>query len=159
MLYRLPNHTTPNNTIKSVFLCKCSCGTEKAVCSNDLRSGRTVSCGCYNAETIRNKSRTHGMRNTKAYSTWYGIKTRCFNSNCDRFKDYGGRGITMCEEWKNDFVAFYNYVSQLPNSFRKGYSIDRIDNNKNYEPGNIKFSTAHEQNTNTRRNKQNGVSG
>lgn len=150
---RLENHITPSGATKSMYLCRCVCGNTKKIAYQDLTSGKVKSCGCFNVESAKERFTTHGMTHTKAYRTWYGIKTRCFNSNSPRYKDYGGRGITMCKEWANSFEAFYDYTSMLPNSFKVGYSVDRIDNDGNYEPGNIKFSTPHEQNINTRRRK------
>ena len=155
---RVEDHVTCGGQKKTMYLCKCSCGNMKVIQSASLRNGRTKSCGCINSEKLKARRTTHGMRKTKAYSTWAGIKTRCFNYKSERFKDYGGRGITMCDEWKNDFQSFYDYVSQIPHFGEEGYSIDRIDNDGNYEPGNIKFSTAAEQNINQRRSKH-GVKG
>lgn len=88
---------------------------------------------------------THGMRKTKIYKTWVNMKARCYYEKDKRYKDYGLRGIAVCEEWKNDFMAFYNHVSQLENYGVDGYTLDRIDNNGNYEPGNVKWSTIYEQ--------------
>ena len=150
---RVDEHVTSGGQKKTMYLCKCSCGNTKVIQSNSLRSGRTKSCGCFNSEKSKSRRTTHGMRNTKAYSTWAGIKNRCFNAHTERYKDYGGRGITMCDEWKNNFKSFFDYVSKLPHCFEEGYSIDRIDNDGNYEPENIKFSTAAEQNKNQRRSK------
>ena len=90
------------------------------------------------------------MSNEKIYRTWQGMKQRCFQQTHKSFKHYGGRGITVCEEWKNSFQAFYEYVSQLPHFGEKGYSIDRINNEGNYEPGNVKWSTQKEQISNRR---------
>ena len=84
------------------------------------------------------------------------MKNRCFNPKSLKYKDYGGRGITVCEEWRNDFIKYYEYVSKLPHFNEKGYSIDRINDNGNYEPGNVRWATAKEQANNTRRNKTNG---
>lgn len=151
VIKRVENHITPNGSAKAMYLCKCLCGNSKIVGAQDLKNGKTTSCGCYNSEATRNRFKTHGMRKTKAYSTWAGIKTRCFNKKSSRYKDYGGRGITMCEKWAEDFIAFYEYASKLPHAFEEGYSIDRINNDGNYEPNNIKFSTPHEQNLNRRR--------
>ena len=153
VLKRVEDHITPNGSKKVVYLCQCSCGAQKAVRSNSLLTGRTVSCGCYNVENSRSRFTTHGLRKSKAYSTWCGIKTRCLNPNGTAYKNYGGRGIKICEEWADSFITFYEYASKLPHAFEDGYSIDRIDNSGNYEPGNIRFATPHEQSMNTRRNR------
>lgn len=92
------------------------------------------------------------MSKSRIYRIWAGIKTRCFNLNYLGYKDYGGRGIKMFEGWIHDFQSFYEYVSKLENFGKEGYSLDRIDNNGNYEPGNLRWATKKEQQRNTRRN-------
>jgi len=92
----------------------------------------------------------HGLTNHPTYSVWSSIKTRCYNPKSDNYERYGGRGITMCDEWKNNPLAFSEHVSMLENYGRTGYSIDRICNDGNYEPGNLKWSTRHGQQTNQR---------
>lgn len=92
----------------------------------------------------------HGMRDTKVYSSWYSMKSRCYNKNQLCYKNYGGRGITICEEWRNSFIAYYEFVSKLLNYGVDGYTLDRIDNNGNYEPSNVKYSTDSEQANNRR---------
>mgnify|MGYP007112382901 CR=1 FL=1 len=139
-----------------LWTCKCDCGNVVLVPSGYLP--RKKSCGCLVSETASrtastgNNRRTHGMKGTKIYHVWEVIKYRCLNENNSQWKNYGGRGITICDEWKNDFKTFYDYVSELPHYGEEGYSIDRIDNDGNYEPGNCKWSTRLEQNTNKRNN-------
>ena len=92
-----------------------------------------------------------GRKGTRLYSIYRGMMTRCYNSNTPSYKRYGARGITMCDEWKNDFSKFHNYVITLPNYGEPGYtSIDRIDNNGGYKPGNIRWATSVMQNNNKR---------
>lgn len=142
--------------------CRCECGTEVIVPSGYLTSGRKQSCGCLAKEIASataktgNNRRTHGMKHTKLYSVWNTMKYRCFNENSKQFKDWGGRGITVCDEWKNDFQAFYDYVSKLPHFGEAGYSLDRINNDGNYEPNNVRWATRIEQNKN-RRSVKNGI--
>lgn len=139
-----------------LWKCKCDCGNEVVVPSGKLTSGRKRSCGCLQTETASkiassgNNRRTHGMKRTKIYSIWNTMKFRCFNENAPNFNNYGGRGITVCDEWKDDFQSFYDYVSKLPHFGEDGYSLDRINNDGNYEPGNVKWSTRTEQNRNRR---------
>ena len=92
------------------------------------------------------------MSGTKAYKTWIHIKERCYNRNIERYNNYGGRGIKVCPRWKDDFQAFYDDVSKLPHFEEEGYSLDRIDVNGHYEPGNVRWATTREQLNNTTRN-------
>jgi hypothetical protein len=139
-----------------LWLCKCDCGNTVIVPSGDLRTPRKRSCGCLQKEVASligrtgNNRRTHGMKGTKIYHVWDSIKYRCLNPNYRQWKDYGGRGVTICDEWAKSFEAFYDYVSKLPNYRGKGYSIDRINNDGNYEPGNVRWATRIEQNRNRR---------
>ena len=94
--------------------------------------------------------RTHGMSNTTIYRKWHDIKRRCSDSRQPSYKNYGGRGIEMCEEWKNDFAKFYEYVSSLPNFNKPEYTLDRINNDGNYEPGNVRWATRLQQSRNRR---------
>lgn len=90
------------------------------------------------------------MKSSKIYGVWQGIKYRCNNPNCSNFKNYGARGISISPLWEHDFQAFYDYVSALPHYGEEGYSIDRIDNDGNYEPGNVRWATKSQQGENTR---------
>lgn len=139
--------------------CKCDCGNEKIVIGDELRKGNTKSCGCYAKETaketalkyISGKNKTHGKTGTLIYKEWSGMKRRCFNAHDKSFCNYGGRGITVCDRWRDSFEAFYDDVSILPHFGEKGYSLDRIDNDGNYEPNNIRWATAKQQANNRRR--------
>ncbi len=144
-------YISPKGQIQSMWLCKCDCGSIKAIRGYSLKNGLTKSCGCLVAEESRKANTKHGLRNTKFYGEWAAMKCRCFNKNFKNYKDYGGRGITVCEEWKNSFQTFYDYVSQLPHFNEKGYSLDRINNDGNYEPDNVRWATATQQNYNQRR--------
>lgn len=140
------------------YICRCDCGSiSKPINGMSLRRGETKSCGCYAREKAIEKlplahdgARKHGFGGTRIYQTFQDMKQRCFNPHNKFFKDYGGRGITVCTEWKDDFPAFLNHVSALPHFNEKGYSIDRINNDGNYEPGNVRWATAHEQMMNRR---------
>lgn len=135
-----------------IWECKCKCGNTCNITGKSLRSKGKKSCGCINRELliVRNKNNaTHGMSGTKAYNTWARMKQRCEDINYHGYKDYGGRGISVYDKWSKDFTEFYKYMGDPPS---KKYSIDRIDNDSNYEPGNVKWSTSTEQCNNRRGN-------
>lgn len=127
--------------------CQCDCGTIKIIEGRDLLTGHTQSCGCFMREVNSKLRETHNMKHASEYTIWRGIKDRCFRIKNKHYKDYGGRGISMYEGWRHDFLAFYNYVGPRP----KGKSIDRIDNNMGYFPGNVRWATAKQQMNNTRK--------
>ena len=126
------------------WVCLCNCGRRVIVRQDKLISGHTKSCGCLSRERVS----THGGSSTNLYTRWRGMKSRCLNPNHKHYKDYGGRGISICNEWKNDFAAFEKWA--LANGYRKDLSIDRIDNDKGYSPDNCRWATWHEQRTNQR---------
>lgn len=143
---------SPNRKGKTVcWICKCDCGNiTHPIKGTNLRNGTTKSCGCFVSVKTKEKSLVHGMCGTRIYQIWDNMNQRCRNPNRLEFKNYGGRGITVCEEWKNDFQAFYDYVSQLPHYGEEGYSLDRINNDGNYEPNNVRWATKKEQANNRR---------
>ena len=140
---------------KSVrWICRCECGTVRSVMRCNLRhrdpSRRSTSCGCYCREAASLSSTKHGLRNLPTYGEWEGAKQRCYNPKNISYKNYGARGIEMCAEWRKSFEAFYNYVSALPHFGEPGRSLDRIDNEGDYEPGNVRWATRSEQGYNKR---------
>jgi hypothetical protein len=134
-----------------VWRCICDCGKEILISSDCLRSGRTKSCGCLGISIRREIATKHGCstryKKTREYSTWSSMIQRCTNQKHKSYKNYGGRGIKICDEWRNSFSNFLAYLKSN-NMFPRpiGFSIDRINNDGNYESGNIKWSTPTEQN-------------
>lgn len=150
VLERAKERRTPSGTPKIYWVCKCDCGTIKEVAGLKLKSGNTRSCGCYNKETRKTAAKKHGLSDHRIYWIHSGMKDRCNNPNNSSFKDYGGRGIKVCDEWQNDFMSFYNW--SMKNGYSEELSIDRIDVNGNYEPSNCRWSTFEEQGFNKRNN-------
>lgn len=136
-------------TGRSYWLCSCECGNIVEVNCNQLKQGKTKSCGCYHLEQVSKAHVKHEKRNTKLYSVFASMKQRCYNKNNTRYKHYGGRGIKICDEWLNDFMTFYDWA--MNNGYKEGLSIDRIDNNKGYSPNNCHWVT-NKENVNNRRN-------
>lgn len=136
------------NAGKTHWLCKCECGTVKEVRGAGLRQGKAQSCGCIHSEMLRDRNRTHGGKGTRAYVIWQSMKQRCSNRRHENFKDYGGRGITVCERWVNSFENFLADMGEPPT----GLTLDRYpDTDGNYEPGNCRWADAFQQARNTRK--------
>ena len=129
-----------------MWKCLCSCGKTKDISRDSLLSNRVKSCGCLRAEKTKERKFKHGLRNTPLYRTWSNIKTRCYNPKNDTYKYYGEKGVTMCSEWKKDFLNFYMW--SLENGYKEGLTIDRINSNGNYEPSNCRWVTATQQQNN-----------
>jgi len=130
--------------------CRCSCGKVVLVRGNHLRTGRTVSCGCYRNEWPSINKTTHGAKPrsgpSKAYMSWVGMKARCFNPNNSRWKYYGGRGITVCDRW----LSFENFLADMGER-PKGLTLERLDNNAGYSPTNCVWASYFVQRHNRRR--------
>lgn len=123
------------------WLCKCECGNEKYIRKNELVRGKIRSCGCNHY--------THITENRKLIKVLVGMKQRCYNPNVPYYKNYGGRGIKICEEWLNDSKKFYEWAEN--NGYKEGLTIDRINVDGDYEPTNCRWATYKEQNNNKRK--------
>lgn len=138
----------PGRAGKTVWRCRCDCGNERSVTATTLKRGQTMSCGCLRPSLIAESRRTHGMRKSPEYRNWLRMRERCEDEKCPAFLDYGGRGIRVCERWQ-DFALFFADVGPRPSP---RHSLDRIDNDRGYEPGNVRWATAKEQQRNRRNN-------
>lgn len=145
---------------RAKWLCKCSCGTVRIVSSNSLFQG-SRSCGCVQREAaaetgktlhLRRRKfpspvKTHGLSKTPEYRAWSQMIQRCINKNIRNYEDYGGRGIKVCQEWMESFQKFYEHIGPRPSS---KHSLDRKNNDGNYEPGNVRWATGRQQMNNSR---------
>ena len=131
----------------SLWLCRCDCGNERIVKGGNLKRGRTKSCGCLKRQLVAERSTTHGGNGTLEYTSFKHAKTRCTNPNSKNFHDYGGRGIKFLF---NNFEEFFADIGPRPG---KEYSLDRINNEGNYEPGNCRWATMKIQSRNKRTNR------
>lgn len=138
---------------QTAWLCKCDCGNEKIVTGSNLKLGHAQSCGCLWKEVVpeknKEKNTRHGETHTKLHRTWVNMRYRCNNPNCWQYKDYGGRGISVCEDWEL-YEAFRDWA--IASGYSDDLSIDRIDVDGNYEPSNCRWVGMKTQSNNTRRN-------
>lgn len=132
-----------------VWDCTCDCGSKVKSYSNNMRSGSAISCGCYQKERVSESHTKHGMSLSLEYKIYIGIKDRCLNHKNSRYMSYGGRGITICDEWLGE-TGFERFIYDMGKKPFKGASIDRIDNNSGYYNGNCRWADSVTQSHNTR---------
>lgn len=143
---------------RTYAVCICDCGKEATVKVRYLHTGVTTSCGCFHSEVVSKTfseiNKTHGLSRHELYPTWYAIKRRTSNPDNIDYKYYGARGISMFKPWFDDVSVFIDYIESTLGSRPTGHTIDRIDVNGNYEPGNVRWASHKEQMQNQRRNQK-----
>ena len=154
VIARTDSKRLPSGQPQSQWACRCQCGVTATVLGRMLRDGKTTSCGCFHREQLAERSTKHGCarvgRKTSEYSIWCDMIKRCSNPNHSHYRHYGGRGITVCDKWRNDFTAFLNDIGSRPD----GMSLARINTDGNYEPANVRWATNVEQARNKRSNRR-----
>lgn len=141
-------HRVDYHLRKPHWLCRCECGAQRSVMGGNLRCGKSTNCGCLQAQNTSVARSTHGKSKDPAYSVWSAMKARCHRKTCSRYEDYGARGIFVYTGWRKSFTAFLAYVGPRPSLH---HTIERIDVNRGYEPGNVCWILATDQAKNTRR--------
>lgn len=154
VICRGKDHVQPSGAKQTTWRCVCDCGTVKEIPAYNLKVGKTRSCGCMRSE-VGKLNITHGAtannKTERLYSIWSGMRDRCYREKSVSYKNYGAKGITVCDEWRTDFAAFRNW--SISNGYADGLMIDRIENSKGYSPDNCRWVTRIFQNNHTSRNR------
>ena len=141
-------HAGRNHAGKHIYLCKCDCGKTVILRGEDVKSGNTKSCGCLRRQMTIDKNYKHGYAHTPMYNVWLGIKERCLNPNNSSYKNYGGRGITICDDW----MDYKNFHRDMAPTYKTGLTLERIDNEKGYCEDNCIWADRNVQGNNKRNN-------
>lgn len=144
------HHKIPSGKYRRMFLCRCDCGSEIICSLANLTSGNTSSCGCLKRELASKNNGTHHQSKTRLYKCWLRMRNRCYREENENYAYYGGRGIKVCDEWKDSYETFAKWATE--NGYNDALTIDRIDCDGDYSPDNCRWITQKEQTRNTRGN-------
>lgn len=148
VIERAEDQVSPSGRHRAMWLCKCECGNTKVINGENLKGGKTLSCGCLHRQRAREAMLKHGDTDSRLYNVWSAIKRRCYKQDDPAYSWYGGRGVKMCEEWRNDYSAFREWALESGYRYdakRGECTLDRVDNDGDYTPSNCRWVSMKEQ--------------